>query len=187
MKKMVACILCCIFLTSCGNADREDATQMQIEKPLVSVMPTEMQRQAIEPAETPQATETPKPKKVKKKVKKVKVSEKDIYRLAQVIIAENGSCKDDDCLILTGIVVMKRVKSSSYPNTITGVISQNGQYSTYPALLHEKPSSRCLEIAEEILRGNLQKDYPDRLVFQAEFKQGTVYRKIGNEYFCMTK
>lgn len=161
------------------------------EIPKAVPMSVKMQRQTTEPTvkptETPKLTQKPteEPKK-RKKQKKQRVSDADIYRLAQVISAENGSAKDDDCLVLTGIVVMKRVKSKSFPNTINGVVSAKGQYSTYPRLLSEKPSSRCLEIAEEILRENLQKYYPNKLVFQSEFPQGrAVYRKIGHEYFCL--
>lgn len=142
------------------------------------------------PAVATQAAQKPAVIKHKKTKhgKRNKVSQLDIYRLAQLIEAENGSSKYDECLTLTGIVVMKRVKSKSYPNTINGVISQKGQYSTYPALLERKPSDRCLEIAEEILRENLQKNYPNSLVFQSEFRQGKgVYRKIGHEYFCLAR
>lgn len=141
-----------------------------------------------EATQMPTPKPTKKPRKKKRKRKVGKINNRDICRIAQLISAENGGAEDDDCLVLTGIVAMKRVKSRSFPNTIDKVISQRGQYGTYPALLNENPSERCLEIAEEILRWNLQKDYPNSLVFQSEFPQGrAVYRKIGHEYFCLAK
>ena len=126
-----------------------------------------------------------KSKKVQVKTKKVKW--KDIYRLAQLMYSENGSAKEDECVVLTGIVVMKRVKSKHYPNTIEGVISQKGQYATYMnGYINCEPDERCLELAEEILRFDLQKYYPNNLVFQSQFKQGKeIYAIYGNEYFCL--
>lgn len=130
------------------------------------------------PSGTPQPTQIPSAKGV---------TTKKIYRLAQLMYAENGSAEDDDCVLLTGIVVVKRMKSKKYPNTLEGVISQEGQYSTYQTGKIEcEPDERCLEIAEEILRFDLQKYYPDNLVFQAEFPQGSkTYEQFGHEYFCL--
>ena len=110
-----------------------------------------------------------------------------IYRLAQLMYAENGAAEEDDCVFLTGIVVVKRMKSKKYPDTLEGVISQKGQYSTYQTgKIDCRPDERCLEFAEEILRFDLQKDYPDNLVFQAEFPQGRkIYKQFGHEYFCL--
>lgn len=115
------------------------------------------------------------------------VSDRKVYRLAQLMYAENGAAKDDECVLLTGIVVMKRMKSDKYPNTLEGVISQEGQYSTYQTgRIDCEPDERCLEIAEEILRFNLQKYYPDNLVFQAEFPQGSkTFKQFDHEYFCL--
>lgn len=188
----------CIAAVRTILAEKEEI-KVKIEVvPVKNQMPVETVVQ-IEPEEEPTPTPIPiptptttkKPKKARKNPKKQKagkIKNSDIFRLAQLISAENGGAEDDDCLVLTGIVVMKRVKSRSFPNTIDGVISQGGQCSTYPALLNKNPSERCLEIAEEILRWNLQKNYPDSLVFQSEFRQGNrVYRQIRHEYFCLAK
>ena len=140
----------------------------------------------------PTPTKTPEPKIIKlKKLKqnkvKHKVKQSDIYHLAQLMYAENGSAKDDECVLLTGIVVMKRVKAKSYPDTIEGVIAQRGQYATYiSGSIKKEPDERCMELAEEILRGRLADKYPDNLLFQAEFPQGRkIYKKFGQEYFCL--
>lgn len=126
-------------------------------------------------------------KKAKKKRKKQRVSNEDILNLARIIQAENGWHKDDEALLLTGIVVLKRVKAKHYPNTIMGVISQKGQYSTYAdGKFWNEPSKRSMRIAKKLLSTNIADEYPDSLVFQAEFRQGTsVYKKLGYEYFCL--
>ena len=125
--------------------------------------------------------------KKQNKQKKNVVSNKDILNLARIIQAENGGHKDDEALLLTGVVVLKRVKSDEYPDTIIGVISQNGQYSTYAdGKFWNEPSKRSMMIANRLLSTNIVHDYPDNLVFQAEFRQGReVYKKLGYEYFCL--
>lgn len=112
---------------------------------------------------------------------------RNILWLAKTMQCENGSGTDEQ-VILTGIVICQRVRASSYPDTIKGVISQPGQYVTWKwgRIQSCNPDERCLEIAEEILRYKLYRDYPHNLVFQSEFKQGkAIYKKIGNEYFCL--
>lgn len=127
-------------------------------------------------------------KKVKKKRKKKSVSNKDVLNLARIINAENGGHEDDEALLLTGVVVLKRVNAKNYPNTIMGVISQKGQYSTYAdGKFWNEPSKRSFRIAKKLLTTDMAEKYPDNLVYQAEFKQGrTVYKKLGYEYFCLS-
>lgn len=152
-------------------------------KPKVELMTT-VPRKPPKPSHTPQTSNIPQATQVPS-AKGVTV--KKIYRLAQLMYAENGAAEDDDCVFLTGIVVVKRMKSAKYPDTLEGVISQKGQYSTYQTgKIDCRPDERCLEFAEEILRFDLQKDYPDNLIFQAEFPQGRkIYKQFGNEYFCL--
>ena len=132
-------------------------------------------------------TAEPTKKPAKKKTKSKEVSENDILNLARIIQAENGGHEDDEALLLTGVVVLKRVKSDEYPDTIMGVISQKGQYSTYAdGKFWNEPSKRSMRIAKRLLSTNIVHEYPDNLVFQAEFRQGkSVYKKLGHEYFCL--
>ncbi len=132
-------------------------------------------------------TAEPTKKPAKKKTKSNEVSENDILNLARIIQAENGGHEDDEALLLTGVVVLKRVKSKNYPDTIMGVVSQKGQYSTYAdGKFWNEPSKRSMRIAKNILKTNIAERYPDNLVFQAEFMQGrAVYKKLGHEYFCL--
>jgi hypothetical protein len=160
----------------------------------VKTVSAETTTETLKPAESPIVKEVSTKRVIQKTSKKEKtegkkVSNADIYKLAQLMYAENGSSSDDNVVILTGIVVMKRVKSKNYNNSISSVISEKGQYATYiNGTIDCVPDERCLELAEEILRFDLEKDYPDSLVFQAEFKQGMeVYYKKGHEYFCTAK
>ena len=106
--------------------------------------------------------------------------------LAKLLEAENGSASDE-CIYMTGVVVLKRVKSKAYPNTIYDVIHQKGQYSTASKLDSINPSDKCLEIAEELLIYGVD-DYPDKLVFQSMFPQGSkTYAVLDGEYFCLAR
>ncbi len=111
-------------------------------------------------------------------------SKENLILLAKLIQAENGGAKHDETLYLTGAVVMKRVKAKCYPNTIREVIYQRGQYSTASRLDSVKPSTRSLEIANDILVCGVD-ELPDNLVLQAMFVQNKVYKKIDGEYFCL--
>lgn len=163
------------------DEQKEDTTQCDSALAKTVVSTTE------EPIPTSKPKKKVKERKQKRNEKK-KAKEKDILNLARIIQAENGGHKDDEALLLTGVVVMKRVKSDEYPDTIMGVVSQRGQYSTYAdGKFWNNPSERSKRIARKILETDIVDKYPDNLVFQAEFKQGkVVYKKLGHEYFCLS-
>lgn len=116
----------------------------------------------------------------------------DLYLLAKIIYAEAGSSwLSDEWKMCVGEVVLNRVASPEFPNTIEEVIYQRGQYysrgSRYFASL--KPSSRCVAIALRLLTGERYINDP-RVVFQANFRQGSGValhfrdRYLGSTYFC---
>ena len=154
--------------------------------PIINTEP-KVEQMVCRKIDSNKASEKMKKQKKKKKQKKRVVQNKDILNLARIIQAENGGHEDDEALLLTGIVVLKRVKSKHYPDTIIGVISQSGQYSTYAdGKFWNEPSKRSMRIAKKLLSTDIADDYPDNLVFQAEFEQGrAVYKKLGYEYFCL--
>ena len=62
--------------------------------------------------------------------------------------------------LAVGSVVMNRVKSSYFPNTISGVIYQKGQFSPvasgrYAYRLQAGVNSECLQAAQEVLDGKI--------------------------------
>ena len=124
---------------------------------------------------------------VKKENKKERSDHHDLMALARIIEAENGSHENKEALILTGAVVVKRTKHDNYPDTIMGVISQKGQYSTYDdGKFWNTPSKRSIKVAKMLLETSYCDSLPDNLVYQAEFRQGTaIYKKLGHEYFCL--
>lgn len=111
-------------------------------------------------------------------------SMEDLECLAHVINGEAG-VESERCKYYVGSVVLNRVASKHYPNTIQDVVFQSGQYQcTWDGNYDREPSDACYEIAEDLLVNG--SSLPSNVLYQAEFKQGSrVYEKIGKTYFCV--
>lgn len=111
------------------------------------------------------------------------VDEEDLYWLSHVICGEAQSYSRE-CQIAVGSVVLNRVNSDRYPNTLEGVITQRHQYACYrDGNFHRTPTETNIEVARELLMHGSQ--LPENIYFQAQFKQGDFcYAKIDGEYFC---
>lgn len=130
--------------------------------------------------------------KVKEEINK-SYSENDLMLLAKVINAEAGSVSDKHQQ-LVGCVVMNRVNSANFPNSIHDVVYQKPtQYAcAWDNSFKKKVSDRALKNAKLVLEGKIKSPY--NLVWQAEFKQGNkVYKKFRTKvgknkysttYFC---
>ena len=111
------------------------------------------------------------------------VDEEDLYWLSHVICGE-AQCYSRECQIAVGSVVLNRVNSDRYPDTLEGVITQRHQYAGYrDGNFHRTPTEMNIEVARELLMHGSQ--LPENIYFQAQFKQGDFcYAKIDGEYFC---
>ncbi len=80
-------------------------------------------------------------------------TQEDLDLLARVIYAEVGCTWIPDWVQrMVGSVVLNRVKSSYYPNTIREVIYQPGQYSpTWDGSIHKTPDARTVANARYLL------------------------------------
>ncbi len=114
-----------------------------------------------------------------------KYTQEDVNLLAEVIYHENWyTDKDHLAAYYTGAVVMNRVKSKNWPNTIEGVLYQRRQYSTTTLFYTIQLPYECYEMAERILRDGTD-DVPENVVFQAMRRQGSgLWKKVGTDYFC---
>ena len=115
----------------------------------------------------------------------------DLMLISKIIYAEAGSeWLSDEWKMCVGEVVLNRVASPEFPNTIKEVLEQPGQYyganSRYFNSL--MPSERCVVSAMRLLNG--ERLLEPSVVFQANFTQGggahkAVYDKyLGWTYFC---
>lgn len=119
-----------------------------------------------------------------------KTDSSDLDLLAKIIYLEAGGCTYRHKQ-LVGCVVINRVNSSKFPNTVEDVVYQKNQY--YPRgskyLANAKPDSECYEIARDLLANGNHGICPSNILFQAEFVQGEVYEVIvspygSTTYFC---
>ena len=91
-------------------------------------------------------------------ISEVSFAEGDRYLLANLIYCEAGS-EPYDGKLAVGAVVINRVLSSVYPDTVVGVIYQNKQFSPASsgrlalALAEGKASADCYKAADEAMKG----------------------------------
>lgn len=125
---------------------------------------------------------------------KQKQYEDDLFCLAVAIYREHGSnvCTDEQRLA-DGAVIMNRVNSPKFPNTIRGVLMANNAYQGFENGIYFprvascsceiKAVERAYAIAKRVLDG--ERICPSNVYYQAEFGQGTgLWKKIGNTYYC---
>lgn len=110
--------------------------------------------------------------------------ERDISLLAEVIYHENWHTdKEKLTARYTGAVVMNRVNSPEWPDSVESVLYQKGQYSTTKKFFTVQLPDECYDMARDIYV-NGTPDVPEDVVFQATFKQGKIWKIINGEYFC---
>lgn len=91
-------------------------------------------------------------------ISEVSFAEGDRYLLANLIYCEAGG-EPYEGQVAVGAVVINRVLSSVYPNTVTGVIYQSGQFSPVAsgrlalALAENRATARCYEAADAVMGG----------------------------------
>lgn len=108
--------------------------------------------------------------------------------MCHIVYAEAGSLKCttmERCYVAN--VIENRIKSDSFPNSIYEVIYQSGQYA--PAMsgsIHKTPSQQVINEVEAYLRGYVETEMPDNVVFQALFTQGKgVWKEMpSGHFFC---
>lgn len=142
---------------------------------------TEAETEATEPVteETTEPTEEVK-----------NYTEDDLFYLAAAVCREAGG-ESEEIQLLVANVIINRVNSSLYPDTIYEVLTQYKQYGTmwkygvsFPDWADEKVKEQCYSVAQRILEG--ERYCPENVLFQAEFEQGSgIFKQFGDDYyFC---
>lgn len=108
-------------------------------------------------------------------------SQEDRDLLAEVMYHENY-WNGEYIMRLTGSVVLNRVESPYFPNTIKEVLYQKGQYATVPKFFTKKIPDEVYRYAEELLVfGSIA---PKKVIFQSMYPNlGTVWYTENGEYF----
>lgn len=78
-----------------------------------------------------------------------KLSDSEIYELANCVYAEAGN-QGEKGMLLVCDVILNRVRDSDYPDTIHGVITQRNQFTCHwdGGMDRWKPTKECIEICE---------------------------------------
>lgn len=106
-----------------------------------------------------------------------------VYMLAHLIGGEAGAdwCTDE-LQLAVGSVVLNRIASDKFPNTMEEVIFQKGQYSvTWNGAYENEPTERTVANAKYLLING--PTIPEDVLFQANFKQGKHYKTIQGVHF----
>lgn len=89
--------------------------------------------------------------------------------VARVVMGEAGGCPFEHQVAVAAVVV-NRVNSEYFPNTVREVVAQPYQYTLLYLSGFERTSRQCYEAAKTALDGT--DDVPDDVIWQAEFPQG---------------
>lgn len=103
--------------------------------------------------------------------------------LSALVGAEVGDLSDE-CQIAAASVVMNRINSQTFPDTVYDVIYQPGQYETVDnGRIENQPDENVRKNVEFVLKNGSQ--IPENVVYQGMFSQGSgIWDIIDGEYFC---
>lgn len=135
------------------------------------------------PAEEPEAVEEPEP-----------YTDEELELLACVIYCEAGSDSiSNETRRMVGEVVLNRVASEQYPDTIKEVLTQKGQYGRFhwtgvvwPSRASKSVEAHAVERAYECAVACFTEDrlLPTDTIYQAGFVQGEIVASVPGFYFC---
>ena len=154
------------------------------------VQEVQMQEHQVEQVELPQVETVP----VEVVLSRIQPMSDEYYEcvetLARVIHAEESNeVNGEEASWCVAGVVLERVYDEDYPNTIEGVIYQQGQFECTwnGGMYREEPTDVEWEISAEAMQLYLEggRILPEGSVYIAEFEQGAgVVTQIGNTYVC---
>lgn len=95
-------------------------------------------------------------------------NQEDLFWLSRVITAESGN-QPLEGQMAVGNVVMNRVASPIYPNTVEGVLAQKNQFTTYRAgkLADRTPTATSVIAAKLVLDGGVVEETAGALYFDS--------------------
>lgn len=119
-------------------------------------------------------------------------TEEDLYVLSHIVSAEAGNCQRE-MMIGVGSVVLNRVASDEFPDTIYEVVFQRDPSLQYGPIedgsYYKEPTPEAVEVAEYLLEEGSQ--YPAGVIYQSNEILGEEYTHIdpppgigSTMYFC---
>lgn len=111
-----------------------------------------------------------------------KYTEEDLYYMSRIVQAEAGYCER---AMVEGVasVIMNRVNDDRFPDTVYGVVSQSGQYSTFSTVDSQIPTDDVIDVCIDVLENGSK--FPADVIFQANVPLGPVYQTLSTAYSTM--
>lgn len=215
MKKVLLCVVAICMMLSLilgTSACNKATTQDEIVDDITAIIDTSVVEDNVQSDEkvvddtkqpitedTTEVNDETAGIKVEKKIEVEKVRdlysleppETDREMLALIIYQEaGGDACCDECRYRVADVVLNRVASDRFPNTIYEVLTQRAQYGrlywtglVWPEKAFYEVEAHAVErayrVAEDVLNGNHSELYGEGYIWQAEFTQGR-----DNIYHC---
>ena len=110
-------------------------------------------------------------------------TEEDLWYMSHTVQAEAGYCERE---MQEGVasVIMNRVNSDLFPNSVMECILQPGQYSTASYLSTQEPTEQVIDVCIDILENGSK--FPENVLYQANFPQGSgTYKTLSTSYSTM--
>lgn len=112
-------------------------------------------------------------------------TEEDLYVLSHIIQCEAGYC-EREMMEGVGSVVLNRVADPRFPNTITEVVNQPGQYRpvTDGIFTSAEPTELVIEVSIDLLEWGSK--FPPEVIYQANYPLGaSIYKTLSTSYSTM--
>lgn len=81
-------------------------------------------------------------------------------------------------------VVLNRIRSSQYPNSLYEVLSQRGQFSSWISVSSASPTNKEFSSIQNVLEGNTNHTTTQTLYFSTSPRNSHISAQIGNHFFC---
>ena len=109
-------------------------------------------------------------------------TEEDLYFMSRIVQAEAGYCERE---MIEGVasVIMNRVNDDRFPDTVYGVVSQSGQYSTFATVDSQVPTDDVIDVCIDVLENGSK--FPPDVIYQANVILGPVYKTRSTSYSTM--
>jgi hypothetical protein len=118
------------------------------------------------------------------------LSVEEFILFSGIVEAESNRSTDGDLegRIMIALTIWNRVHDSRFPDSVTEVISQHGQFSTYRRSTGSSCVSGTVYSDEAVIRAyewiESGEVYPEVLFFNCRgYNNGTAYDRIGGNYF----
>lgn len=106
--------------------------------------------------------------------------------MSRLVMAEGGiTSAEEQCYIAN--VVENRIEHIQFPDTLYAVVYADGQYACVDSGTINRPASEeVLQNVKNYLRGKVETNMPENVVYQARFEQGSGnwYVSTSGHYFC---